>query len=59
MVSHNWTKVADCLPEDGKVVETISAAGMQQDLKRSGRLWFVPDGSVYVYYEVVFWRDKQ
>ena len=58
MTSRNWTRVTDCLPEEGKVVETISTKGLQQDLKRSGRLWFVPDGSVYVYYEVAFWRDK-
>ena len=28
----------------------------EQVLKRSGRLWFVPDGSSYVYYEPTHWR---
>lgn len=27
-----------------------------QALKRSGRLWFVPDGSMYVYYTPTHWR---
>ena len=25
-------------------------------LKRQGRLWFFPDGSMYVYYEPTHWR---
>jgi hypothetical protein len=25
-------------------------------LKRSGRLWFVPDGALYVYYTPTHWR---
>ena len=43
-------------PPDGVVVETVSASGTVQRLKQRGRLWFVPDGSMYVYYEVVGWR---
>lgn len=27
-----------------------------EGLKRKGRLWFIPDGSMYVYYEPKFWR---
>lgn len=27
-----------------------------QQLKRRGNLWFVPDGSVYVYYTPTHWR---
>jgi hypothetical protein len=25
-------------------------------LKRSGRLWFFPDGSTYIYYTPTHWR---
>lgn len=25
-------------------------------LRRSGRMWFVPDGSRYVYYQPTHWR---
>ncbi len=28
----------------------------EQELKRSGNLWFVPDGSMYVYYTPTHWR---
>jgi hypothetical protein len=45
---------------EGKVVETKidDGAGVRNvaKLKRSGRLWFVPDGSVYVYYTPTHWR---
>jgi hypothetical protein len=26
-----------------------------QHLKKKGRLWFLPDGSMYVYYEPTHW----
>lgn len=26
-------------------------------LRRSGRLWFVPDGKMYVYYAPTHWRE--
>lgn len=35
---------------EGVVVDTISPGGIQQPLKRQGRLWFFPDGLMYVYY---------
>jgi len=28
----------------------------QQPLRRSGRLWFVPSGGMYVYYTPTHWR---
>ena len=43
------------LPPNGLVVETTSPKGLVQRLKRSGSLWFVPDGSMYVYYTPVAW----
>jgi hypothetical protein len=27
-----------------------------QRLRRSGRLWYVPDGAIYVYYTPTHWR---
>lgn len=27
-----------------------------QPLRRSGRLWFVPSGDAYIYYEPTHWR---
>lgn len=29
----------------------------EQTLKRSGNLWFVPDGSMYVYYRPTHWKQ--
>lgn len=45
---------------DGKTVMTKidDAAGCRNEhaLRRSGNLWFVPDGSMYVYYRPTHWR---
>ena len=49
-----WIAVADELPPDGEVVQVKNNGGTT--LKRSGRLWFLPDGSMYVYYTPEWWR---
>lgn len=45
---------------EGVVLETaLIKEGQPRNvtrLKRSGRLWFVPDGSMYVYYTPTHWR---
>lgn len=45
---------------EGVVVDTKidDADGVrnEQPLKRKGNLWFVPDGTMYVYYEPTHWR---
>lgn len=41
-----WTNVLDMLPPEGVEVMTLSPGRMEQSLKRRGRLWFVPDGSI-------------
>ena len=43
------------LPTEGEVVMTLSDGGIETDLKRQGRLWFHPDGGMYVYYTPVYW----
>lgn len=59
-VAAEWVRCADRLPADGKVVETKidDSRGVrnEQSLKRNGRLWFLPDGSMYVYYTPTHWR---
>lgn len=30
-----------------------------QPLRRSGGLWFFPDGKMYVYYEPTHWREAE
>ena len=47
---------------DGVVVETKihdgDGARNQTQLKRSGNLWWFPDGSMYVYYRPTHWRPS-
>ncbi len=52
----HWNCVDQILPPPNQVVMTVSPSGLEQTLKRIGRLWFVPDGSIYVYYTPIFWR---
>lgn len=58
--TNNWISVEDRLPEDGKIVETKIDDGKFirniQKLKRKGNLWFLPDGSMYVYYSPTHWK---
>lgn len=51
-----WNQTESSTPPDGVVVDTLSDGGLQQTLKRSGNLWFFPDGSMYVYYTPKYWR---
>lgn len=51
-----WNHTSSQLPEEGRVVLTISESGMEQALKRQGNLWYLPDGSMYVYYTPIKWR---
>lgn len=53
-----WVKLSDRLPEEGVVVDVMKSDGEITQLKRRGRLWFVPDGIMYVYYEPTFWRER-
>ena len=58
-----WIKCSMQLPAEGVVVETRifdwKGARNEGRLKRQGRLWFLPDGSMYVYYEPTEWRPIQ
>lgn len=55
-----WIETRILLPENGVVVQTKidTAEGCrnEQSLKRQGNLWFIPDGSMYVYYSPTHWR---
>lgn len=55
-----WHKTSVSLPPEGLIVETKiddkRGCRNQQCLKRSGSLWFLPDGSMYVYYTPTHWR---
>ena len=57
---NGWYKTNYRLPEDGVIVETIISDEKGERnhgiLKRSGNLWFLADGSMYVYYTPTHWR---
>lgn len=59
----DWIKCSEQLPEQGKVVEVKidDEDGVRNvtTLKRNGNLWFLPDGSRYVYYTPTHWRAHQ
>jgi hypothetical protein len=56
----DWIKCAEMLPPKNVVVWTKihddEGERNVQELKRSGNLWFVPDGSMYVYYKPTHWQ---
>lgn len=54
-MAQQWHNTKDQLPPEGRIVDTISEGGLGQKLKRQGKLWFFPDGSMYVYYAVAKW----
>lgn len=55
-----WKKTIKELPEEHVIVETkiSDAKGERRHAKlmRDGNLWFLPDGSMYVYYVPTHWR---
>jgi len=60
-----WKTVRDELPPAGEVVDTKidDADGIrnEQPLKQisGNRLWWFPDGSMYVYYTPTHWRYRK
>lgn len=56
-----WKRTIDILPPEHQVVETKIDDGVfirnQQPLYRQKNLWYVPDGSMYVYYKPTHWRE--
>jgi hypothetical protein len=57
-----WVRTVDHLPIEDIVVNTKidneNGVSNEQELKLQGRLWFVPDGSIYVYYTPTHWRYR-
>lgn len=60
MADNNWKETSEELPENGVVVETKidDENGLRNHsrLFRDNRLWYVADGSMYVYYTPTHWR---
>lgn len=57
-MSDEWADIS-IAPEGVAVLTKIDdGRGCRNEakLKRQGRLWFFPDGSMYVYYEPTHWK---
>lgn len=56
-----WIKVTDEHPPIGVVLNTKiddhNGVRNEQYLKYDGRLWWIPDGSMYVYYQPTHWYN--
>ena len=54
-----WTELTKEIPKNGEIVNTKikddKGERNIQPLKRQGNLWFLPDGSMYVYYTPTHW----
>ena len=57
-----WNLTSVILPPEGLIVETKidDKHGCRNEgrLYRRGKLWFLPDGSMYVYYTPTHWRQN-
>ena len=55
-----WHLTSVSLPPEGLIVETKiddeHGCRNKGRLYRRGKLWFLPDGSMYVYYTPTHWR---
>ena len=54
MAERHWHNVIHDPPPENVVVEVENNGGAR--LKKSGNLWWFPDGSMYVYYTPEWWR---
>jgi len=55
-----WKSIKEQTPPQGMIINTKidDEHGERniQELKLEGNLWFVPDGSTYVYYSPTHWK---
>lgn len=57
----NYISIKQLLPTEGKIVMTKiddeKGVRNEQRLQRRGNLWFLPDNSMYVYYQPTHWKE--
>lgn len=53
-MSAGWHDTATERPENGQMVEVPNNGGIQ--LRYRDGLWWLPDGSMYVYFVPAYWR---
>lgn len=54
-----WQYTEQCKPPENVLLDTTNSQGDVSQLKRIGNLFFVPDGTMYVYYVPKMWRVAQ
>ena len=56
-----WRKITEEHPPQNRVILTKIEDGEgtrnEQELRFDGKFWWVPDGSMYVYYTPTHWMD--
>jgi hypothetical protein len=52
----DWTPTETMPPPENVVVDAMDSGGHVQRLVRSGRLYFVEDRSMYVYFTPTHWK---
>lgn len=57
-MSKEWHEIKTAPAEEIVETKIDDADGVRnvQPLRRTGRLWWMPDGSMYVYYTPTHWR---
>lgn len=53
--AEGWQPLSEEPPQDTLIDWMTSTGHIVYGGKKSGRLWFTPDG-LYIYYEPTFWR---
>jgi hypothetical protein len=54
-----WIRTDEQLPDEGKLVSVrLGSRRVVQKLKRYRHLWFLEDGSMYVYYVPTHWLSE-
>lgn len=55
-MSIRWMRTKDERPPPGVLLTVITGTGLETNLIYSNNLWWLPDRSMYVYYQPVLWR---
>ena len=52
-----WISTTTRKPPEGKVVTALTPGGDVRPLKCSDNMWWLPDGSMYVYFTPTHWTE--
>ena len=55
----SWNRADTELPPEGEKVTVITASGDERELVFQDNLWWLPDLSMYVYFQPVFWKKEK